>query len=165
MEKEAPGIFGRMTTPLRISMGSDHAGFAVKEHLVAWTRAQGYEVVDHGTHGEESVDYPGFAHAVARDVEQGGFLGVVVCGSGNGVNISANKHPGVRSALAWRPDVAALARQHNDANVLAIPGRYVTPQEAEAILQAFLQAGFEGGRHQRRVEAIEQQGRCTSTNP
>ncbi len=125
---------------------------AVKEHL----RQLGHEVVDKGTHVHDSVDYPDFAHAVASSVaEVPGTLGIVICGSGNGVNITANKHAGVRSALAWTPEIAALARQHNDANVLALPARFISPEVAMAIVDAFLATSFEGGRHQRRVEKIE----------
>lgn len=125
---------------------------AVKEHL----RQLGHEVVDKGTHVHDSVDYPDFAHAVASSVaEVPGTLGIVICGSGNGVNITANKHAGVRSALAWTPEIATLARQHNDANVLALPARFISPEVAMAIVDAFLATSFEGGRHQRRVEKIE----------
>lgn len=142
--------------PLRLVIGGDHAGTdlkkALKEHLVG----HGAEVFDVGTNSHESVDYPDFAHAVAQGVANGSAdLGILICGSGNGVNITANKHPGIRSALAWNPEIAALARQHNDANVLALPARSITNQEAQAIVDAFLEAHFEGGRHQRRVEKIE----------
>lgn len=141
---------------MRLSIGSDHAGYGLTRSLVAYLNAQGHEVDDHGTFSEASTDYPGYAHAVAEAVASGrAELGIVVCGSGNGVNITANKHHGVRSALAWLPEVAALARQHNDANVLALPARYISEEEALAILTAFLSAHFEGGRHLRRVEAIE----------
>jgi ribose 5-phosphate isomerase B len=143
-----------------ILIGSDHAGIELKGRLKEHLRAKGYEVLDKGTHSSESVDYPDFAHAVADGVAaKPGELGIVVCGSGNGVNISANKHPGIRSALAWNAEVGALARQHNDANVLALPARFVKADEAIAIVDAFLDATFEGGRHQRRVEKIEAQGK------
>jgi ribose 5-phosphate isomerase B len=139
-----------------ILIGSDHAGYELKDRLKEHLLARGHKVDDRGTHGPESVDYPDFAHAVADGVSrQTGDLGIVVCGSGNGVNISANKHPGVRSALAWNAEVGALARKHNDANVLALPARFVSPDEAIRIVDAFLDAGFEGGRHQKRVEKIE----------
>ena len=139
-----------------ILIGSDHAGLQLKSSLKEHLRSRGFEVVDKGTHSAESADYPDFAHAVAESVAaHAGEIGIVVCGSGNGVNISANKHPGVRSALAWNPEVGALARQHNNANVLALPARFISEEEAMRIVDAFLDASFEGGRHQRRVEKIE----------
>lgn len=141
---------------MRIAIGSDHAGFRLKEQLIAHLQAKGTTVLDQGTKSEESTDYPGYAHAVAQAVLAGDAnLGIVICGSGNGVNITANRHKGIRSALAWLPEVATLARQHNNANVLALPARYLTEREATAIADAFLDADFEGGRHQRRVAAIE----------
>lgn len=140
----------------RIALGGDHAGFTLRKYLADHLTASGLEVLDEGAPGPESVDYPDYAHRVADDVANGkAELGVVVCGSGNGVNITANKHHGIRSALAWNPEVAALARQHNDANVLALPARFINETEALAIVDAFLMAKFEGGRHQRRIEKIE----------
>lgn len=144
---------------MRISIGSDHAGYALKEAVKVHLRERGVELVDRGTTGEASVDYPDHAHAVARDVASGeARLGIVLCGSANGVNITANKHPGVRSAIAWSAEVAQLAREHNDANVLALPARFLETTVALGIVDAFLNAQFEGGRHQRRVEKIEQRG-------
>ncbi|MBS1569246.1 MAG: ribose 5-phosphate isomerase B [Bacteroidetes bacterium] len=141
---------------MRIAIGSDHAGFRLKEEMITRLKAKGATVLDEGTHSEASTDYPGYAHAVANDVlEKRADLGIVICGSGNGVNITANKHKGIRSALAWIPEVARLARQHNDANVLALPARYLSEAEAAAIVDAYLESTFEGGRHQRRVSAIE----------
>lgn len=141
---------------MHILIGSDHAGLELKHHLKDFLKAAGHTVSDKGTHVKESVDYPDYAHAVAAGVAgEDGSLGIVICGSGNGVNISANRHRGIRSALAWNPEVAALAREHNDANVLALPARYITDAEADAIVSAFLSARFEGGRHQRRVQKIE----------
>lgn len=141
---------------MRILIGSDHAGFALKEDLVTHLQAAGHIVEDQGAHSAESADYPDHAHAVAKGVASDPLsLGIVVCGSGNGVNITANKHAGIRSALAWRPEVAALARQHNNANVLAIPARFISKELALACVDAFLEASFEGGRHQRRVDKIE----------
>ena len=141
---------------MRIAIGSDHAGFTLKEQLVEHLRGSGRTVEDKGTSSEASTDYPDYAHAVAQEVTAGKVdLGIVICGSGNGVNITANKHQGVRSALAWNAEIAQLARQHNNANILALPARYITVQEAEAIVEAFLTTDFEGGRHQRRVAAIE----------
>ena len=141
---------------LHLYIGSDHAGFDLKHDLKQHFRDRGLEVTDRGTHVKDSVDYPDFAHAVARDVmDHAESLGILICGSGNGVNMSANRHRGVRSALAWDPEVAALARQHNDANILALPARSITKEEALRIVDAFLDARFEGGRHQRRVSKIE----------
>lgn len=141
---------------MRIGIGSDHAGFEMKQVVAGHLREQGYTVNDVGTNGAESTDYPDYAHAVAEGVEKGtNDLGVVICGSGNGVNITANKHHGVRSALAWNEEVAKLSREHNDANVLALPARYIDNALAIRIVDAFLTAHFEGGRHQRRVEKIE----------
>ncbi|MEO7080833.1 MAG: ribose 5-phosphate isomerase B [Flavobacteriales bacterium] len=142
---------------MRIAIGSDHAGFRLKEYLVEHLRGSGRTVSDKGTMSEASTDYPDYAHAVAKEVAAGKVdLGIVICGSGNGVNITANKHHGVRSALAWNVEIAQLARQHNDANILALPARYITVEEAVAITEAFLTTSFEGGRHQRRVSAIEE---------
>ena len=141
---------------MHIVIGSDHAGFDLKHQLKEHLRARGMEVVDKGTHVKDSVDYPDFAHAVAGAiVADPSLLGIIICGSGNGVNISANLHKGVRSALAWTPEVAKLAREHNNANVLALPARFISLEEAKAIVDAYLDATFEGGRHQRRVEKIE----------
>lgn len=140
----------------RIAIGADHAGYELKEEILKHLQEKGMEVLDKGTNAPDSVDYPDHAHAVAQAVSDGTApIGVVICGSANGVNITANKHHGVRSALAWRPDVARLAREHNNANVLALPARFITTGEAIAIVDAFLSASFEGGRHQRRVEKIE----------
>jgi len=141
---------------MRIAIGSDHAGFKLKEELLEQLRGQGRAVEDKGTFSAESTDYPDFAHAVAREVAAGQVdRGIVICGSGNGVNITANKHAGVRSALAWTVEIAQLARQHNNANVVALPARFISAEEALAITEAFLDTPFEGGRHQRRVSAIE----------
>lgn len=139
-------------------MAGDHAGYALKEKVVAYLKEHGFEVIDAGPgNGEQSVDYPDFAHRAAEWVANGqAQLGVVMCGSGNGVNIVANKHQGVRSALAWDPRIAALARQHNNANMLALPARFLTEEEALRIVDAYLDSRFEGGRHQTRVEKIEQ---------
>ncbi|MBX2971930.1 MAG: ribose 5-phosphate isomerase B [Flavobacteriales bacterium] len=141
---------------MHILIGSDHAGFDLKHRLKDHLRALGHTVTDKGTHVKDSVDYPDYAHAVATGVlAEPGALGILICGSGNGVNISANRHKGIRSALAWTPEIAALARMHNNANILALPARFITAGEAEAIVDVFLSAEYEGGRHQRRVEKIE----------
>ncbi len=141
---------------LRIAIGGDHAGYELKAALIRNLRDKGLEVRDFGGFTKESMDYPDPAHGVADCVATGGAeIGLLICGSGNGVNIVANKHKGVRAALAWTAEIAALARQHNDANVLSLPARYITESEAQGIVEAFLGASFEGGRHQRRVEKIE----------
>ena len=140
---------------MKISIGSDHAGYELKGVLIKDLEHRGVDVEDIGPNSAESVDYPDFGHPVAEAVENGrSDLGVVICGSGNGINMTVNKHKGIRSALSWLPEIAALARQHNNANVLAIPARFVSEQEARDILKAFLDAEFEGGRHQRRVDKI-----------
>lgn len=140
----------------QLHIGSDHAGIDLKHHLKEHLRARGFVVKDEGTHVKDSVDYPDFAHPVAQAVAADpAVLGVLICGSGNGVNITANKHAGVRSALAWLPELASLAREHNNANIIALPARFISPEQAVAIVDAFLDARFEGGRHQRRVEKIE----------
>jgi ribose 5-phosphate isomerase B len=138
-----------------IAIGSDHAGFEHKEFLKKWLTSQGYAVKDYGTHNLDSVDYPDFAHPVASAVEKKEFdLGVLLCGSANGVAITANKHQGIRAALCWQQEIATLARQHNNANVVCIPARFTTQDQAVKILEAFLNASFEGGRHGKRVDKI-----------
>jgi len=140
----------------RIAIGSDHAGFTLKGLIKGRLLALGHSVQDLGTHSSDSIDYPVPAHAVAGMVERGeAECGILICGSGNGVSIAANKHVGIRSALAWNPEIAALGKQHNNANVLAIPARFVSVEEAFAIVDAYLGARFEGGRHQIRVDKIE----------
>ncbi len=139
-----------------IAIGSDHAGFETKQILIPYLEQLGHTVKDFGAFSNQSVDYPDHAHPVGQAVASGEFnLGIVLCGSGNGVNISANKIKGVRSALCWIPEIASLARQHNDANVCAIPARFISVDMAKEIAQAFLSAKFEGGRHSTRVEKIE----------
>ncbi|RYD53557.1 MAG: ribose 5-phosphate isomerase B [Sphingobacteriales bacterium] len=139
-----------------LAIGSDHAGYDVKELLKKALSETGWTVDDKGTFSTESTDYPDYAHEVGKAVETGAArLGILVCGSGNGVCITANKHHGVRAALAWTPEIAELARQHNDANVVCIPARFVSEADAQAIADTFLKTAFEGGRHSRRVEKIE----------
>ena len=139
----------------KIAIGADHAGFEYKELLKKWLEKNGYPVRDFGTFNTDSVDYPDFAHPVASAVEKKEFsLGVLICGSANGVAITANKHQGVRAAVSWNEEVAELARHHNNANIVCIPARFVTYEDAEKILDRFLHASFEGGRHERRVEKI-----------
>lgn len=138
-----------------ISIGSDHAGFELKQHLISVLGELGYEVSDKGTYSLDSTDYPDYAHPVADSVESGdAHLGVLICGSANGVCMTANKHAGVRAAIAWLPEIASLARQHNDANVVCIPARFLSQEEAVNILKSFLDTEFEGGRHSRRVDKI-----------
>lgn len=140
---------------MNISIGADHAGVAYKKAIVETLESQGHVVTDHGTNGDESVDYPDFGHPVAEDVESGrADLGIVICGSGNGINMTVNKHAGIRSALCWNTELAALARQHNNANVLALPARFIDIEMAQACVNVFLTEKFEGGRHERRVNKI-----------
>ena len=141
---------------MKIVLANDHAGFDLKDALKMWLREDGYEVLDLGCNSAESVDYPDFAHKLAEEVAEndGKELGLLICGSGNGVCITANKHQKIRAALAWLPEIAALARQHNNANVLCLPARFITEAQAKDIVNAYLSAQFEGGRHERRVEKI-----------
>lgn len=139
-----------------IPIGADHAGFPLKERLKAELAALGYQVEDVGTHSDASVDYPDFAHQVAARVESGrAARGVLLCGSGLGMSVAANRHPGVRAAVAWTPEIARLSREHNDANVLVLPARFLTEGQGREILRIWLTTEFEGGRHARRVEKIE----------
>ncbi|MBX7094382.1 MAG: ribose 5-phosphate isomerase B [Flavobacteriales bacterium] len=138
-----------------IAIGCDHAGFQLKTKLIDHLRANGYSVEDKGTYSEESTDYPDYAHAVSKAVENNEVdLGILLCGSGNGISMAANKHQGIRAALCWMPEIASLARLHNNANVLSIPARYVSDEQAIEILDTFLNTSFEGGRHERRVNKI-----------
>lgn len=138
-----------------LALCSDHAGYATKQAVIEYLKSQGIEYKDFGTYSEESCDYPDFAHACAEAVESGEcYPGIGICGSGEGINMTLNKHQGIRSALCWKEEIARLARQHNDANVLAMPGRFLTNDEAIAIVKAFLSTEFEGGRHQRRIDKI-----------
>ncbi len=139
----------------KIALGGDHAGYDYKKLIISKLQTAGYEVQDFGAFSTDSVDYPDFAHPVASAVESGAAdLGILVCGSGNGVSITANKHQGIRAALCWTPEIAALARQHNNANIISIPSRFVSEAEAWQIVGTFLKTEFEGGRHQNRVEKI-----------
>ena len=139
-----------------IPIASDHAGFEMKQVLARTLRELGYEVQDLGTTSGESVDYPDFAHPLAREVSEGEVTrGVLLCGTGLGMSYVANRYPHVRAAVAWTPEVAALARRHNDANVLVLPARLISNADGQAILKKWLDTPFEGGRHERRVEKIE----------
>jgi ribose 5-phosphate isomerase B len=138
-----------------IAIGSDHAGYDYKEELISFLEAKDLAFHDYGTHSKESVDYPDFAHPVADAVEKGeAAFGILLCGSANGVAITANKHKGIRAAICWGEELAKLAREHNDANVICIPARFVREGDAEKMVQIFMNTAFEGGRHQRRVEKI-----------
>ena len=142
---------------MKISVGADHAGFALKEHLRRSLAKAGHEVFDLGTHGTESTDYPDFAAAVGRDVASGtAERGILVCGSGVGMSIAANKIHGVRAALGVTPEEVALTRQHNDANVLTLGARFLEGAAADELVRIFLETGFDGGRHERRVDKISQ---------
>ena len=142
--------------PEIIPIGTDHAGFQLKERLVRELKALGYQPLDVGTHSPASVDYPDFAHPVAEMVSRGEVKrGVLLCGTGLGMAYAANRHPGVRAAVVWSPEIAELAREHNDANILVLPSRFVSEEEGVTILHKWLDTPFEGGRHLRRVEKIE----------
>jgi ribose 5-phosphate isomerase B len=139
----------------KVAIGADHAGFEYKENLKKYLQENGYEVKDYGTNSPDSADYPDFAHPVAEAVEKKqATLGVLICGSANGVAITANKHSGVRAAICWNEELASLARQHNNANVVCLPARYIDYELAEKITDRFLHEEFEGGRHERRVNKI-----------
>ncbi len=140
---------------MKIAIGSDHAGFGYKEKIKEFLTTQGYEVQDFGTLSTDSVDYPDFAHPTSAAVEKGEVkFGILICGSGQGVNMTANKHQGVRSALCWNTDLARLSRMHNNANVIALPARFVAVEYAIEMVDVFLNTEFEGGRHQNRVNKI-----------
>lgn len=138
-----------------LALGSDHAGFPLKEFLALRLKHEGYLVHDFGTYSNESTDYPDYAHKLGASVNNGEFeRGIVMCGSGNGVNMVVNKYPGVRGALCWNSEQAKLTRQHNNANVLSLPARFIEFEEAWKAVQLFLDTDFEGGRHQERVDKI-----------
>ncbi len=138
-----------------IAIGSDHAGFEYKTSIIHWLGRNGYKVIDAGPDSTDSTDYPDHVHPVANAVEKGdAILGIILCGSGNGAAMTANKHQNIRAALCWNNELASLARQHNDANILSIPARFVSEAEAMSMVQTFLDTPFEGGRHQRRVDKI-----------
>lgn len=138
-----------------IGIGSDHAGFELKEHVKTVLSNEGYVFKDYGTHSTDSVDYPDFAHAVAAEVSSGKLkYGILICGSGNGISMAANKHPNVRCALCWNREIARLARLHNDANILSMPGRFIEKEEAVETVRIFFGTSFEGGRHQKRIDKI-----------
>ena len=139
----------------KLAIASDHAGFEMKEKVKEYLEGKEFEIKDFGAYSSDSSDYPDYAHPMAEAIENGEFpLGITLCGSGNGINITANKHSGIRSAICWRVDIAQLAREHNDANVCAIPARFIDFELAKEIVDTFLSTDFEGGRHQRRVDKI-----------
>ncbi|MCT4589263.1 MAG: ribose 5-phosphate isomerase B [Carboxylicivirga sp.] len=138
-----------------IALAADHAGYPVKEAIKAFLIEKGIEVKDFGTHSEESTDYADYAHPMASAVESKEYeLGIAICGSGNGINMTVNKHQGIRAALCWSVEISEMARLHNDANICTVPGRYVSVEEAIAIVDKFVNTAFEGGRHQKRIDKI-----------
>jgi len=140
---------------MKLAIGSDHAGYDLKSKIIEHLKEKNINIEDFGCYSSESVDYPDFAHAVAEKVQSGEkHLGILICGSGNGINMSANKHNEIRSALCWTEEIAELARQHNNANIVALPARYIDEEVALKIVDKFLSTDFEGGRHERRVNKI-----------
>ena len=137
----------------KIGICCDHAGFELKEYVRGWLEAKGWEYKDFGTYSTDSCDYPDFAHPLALAVEAGEcYPGIAICGSGNGISMTLNKHQGIRAALCWTAEIAHMARLHNDANVLVMPGRYISTEEADMIMTEFFSTEFEGGRHQKRID-------------
>lgn len=140
---------------LKIAVASDHAGFERKQAVLKYLQEQGIEFKDFGAYSSESSDYPDFAHPLAAAVSKSEFdFGITLCGSGNGINMTANKHQGIRSAICWMSEIASLARMHNNANVCALPARFITDEQAVEIVKIFLDTDFEGGRHQNRINKI-----------
>jgi ribose 5-phosphate isomerase B len=140
---------------MKIALGGDHAGYHYKEGIKKYLIEKGHDVTDFGPESADSVDYPDFVHPAATSVEKGeNEFGILICGSGNGVCMTANKHQGIRAGYCWNPEVAALTREHNNANMMCLPARFIAYEYAEEIVDAFLNAEFEGGRHQRRVDKI-----------
>lgn len=140
---------------MKIAIGNDHAGTDYKLAVVGLLKSMDIEVENFGTDGTDSVDYPDFVHPVASSVEKGDSdLGIIICGSGNGASMTANKHQGIRAALCWNKEIVALAREHNDANILSLPARFIALPQALDMVKTFLETPFEGGRHERRVEKI-----------
>lgn len=140
---------------MKISIGNDHAGTVYKESILLLLKNLGHEVKNYGTNSETSVDYPDFIHPVAKDVHSNiSSLGIIICGSGNGANMTANKYSKVRSALCWTKEIAMLAKSHNNANILSIPARFTSLEQAKQIVEVFLNTPFEGGRHQNRIDKI-----------
>ena len=140
---------------MTISIGNDHAGVALKAHIIKYLNSKGFTIIDKGTNTDKSVDYPDFIHPVSKEIEEEkSNLGIIICGTGNGAAMTANKRKTIRAALCWNKEISKLARQHNDANILSIPSRFLSNSEAIDIVDAFITTDFEGGRHQRRIEKI-----------
>lgn len=140
---------------MKISIAADHAGYNLKEKLKKYLKSKGNQIIDLGTHSSEKADYPDYAHPLALSVEKGeSEFGISICGSGNGINMTVNKHQGIRSALCWNVDIADLARRHNNANVCALPARFISEDLAISIIDKFLSTSFDGGRHQGRIDKI-----------
>ena len=138
-----------------IPIASDHGGFEMKKYIIDQLVAKGYEVKDFGTYNSESVDYPDFIHPLAREINKSTYkLGIIICGSGNGAQMVANKYPHVRAALCWSEEITVLARKHNNANIISLPGRFLEPEFAFKLVKIFLDTEFEGGRHQKRIEKL-----------
>ena len=149
------------TAKKKIGIASDHAGYEMKEFLIGLLDSKGFEVYDFGAPSAEIFDYPDSAHPLACAIEKGELpMGIALCGSGNGISMTLNKHQGIRAALCWNPELAELARKHNNANVLSMPARFIDNDMAAAILDAYLNAEFEGGRHQRRIDKIPVKEQC-----
>jgi ribose 5-phosphate isomerase B len=141
---------------IKLAIGSDHAGFDLKEQVKTWLTEMGFTMKDYGTYSEESVDYPDYIHPVAEAIVKKEYdYGIIICGTGNGAAITANKHKHIRAALCWLPELASLAKQHNNANIISLPARFINFETAKHIIEQFLIAEFEGGRHQKRIEKIE----------
>ncbi len=140
---------------MKIAIGNDHAGTEYKLAIIGLLKSKGIEIINYGTDGSDSVDYPDFVHPVAQDVEDGKVTyGIIICGSGNGASMTANKHQKVRCALCWTKEIVALGREHNDANILSLPARFIALAQALEMVQTFLDTQFAGGRHERRIEKI-----------
>jgi ribose 5-phosphate isomerase B len=140
---------------MQFSIGNDHAGVDYKEAIVSYLTSKGHKVLNHGTDSEDSVDYPDFIHPVAQDVSlKKAGLGIIICGSGNGASMTANKYQDIRSALCWSKEIVALARQHNNANILSLPARFISIPQAIAMVEVYISTDFEGGRHQNRIDKI-----------
>ena len=141
---------------MKIAIGNDHAGVEVKKNIEKLLSEKGYTVINKGYDGKESVDYPDYIHPVSLEVkEKKAQIGIIICGSGNGAAMTANKHKGVRAAICWSEEIAVLARQHNDANIISIPSRFLSEEEIINIVEAFIKTDFEGGRHKRRIDKID----------
>ena len=139
---------------MQITIGSDHAGVDYKSAIISFLEKEKHKILDVGTYTKESVDYPEYAHLVSKEVLSGSDFGILICGSGNGVSMAANKHKGIRSAICWSEEITKLARQHNNANIISVPARFLTLEECTRLIKIFINEPFEGGRHLRRVEKI-----------